>query len=46
MNEIYSNFAKGGFFQKVRCVFQISKTPKKIILKNDPVLEIWINWFH
>ena len=22
--------AKGGFFQKVRCVFQISKSPKKI----------------
>ena len=32
--------AKGGFFQKVRFVFQISQSPKKIIPKNYPELEI------
>ena len=31
---------KGGFFQKVRFVFQISQSPKKIIPKNYPELEI------
>ena len=35
--------AKGGFFQKVRFVFQISQSPKKIIPKNYPELEIWIS---
>ena len=31
---------KGGFFQKVQFVFQISKFPKKDIPKNYPELEI------
>ena len=31
---------KGGFFQKVRFVFQISKSQKKNIPKNYPELEI------
>ena len=31
---------KGGFFQKVQFVFQISKSPKKNIPKNYPELEI------
>ena len=31
------------FFQKVRFVFQISQSPKKIIPKNYPDLEIWIS---
>ena len=31
---------KVAFFQKVRCVFQISKSPKKYIPKNYPELEI------
>ena len=31
---------KVAFFQKVRCVSQISKSPKKIIPKNYPGLEI------
>ena len=31
---------KGGFFQKVQCVFQISKSPKRNIPKNYPELEI------
>ena len=36
-----SGWLKVAFFQKVRFVFQISKTPKKnIIPKNNPELEI------
>ena len=31
---------KVAFFQKVRCVFQISKSPKKYVPKNYPELEI------
>ena len=31
------------FFQKVRFVFQISQSSKKIIPKNYPELEIWIS---
>ena len=31
---------KVAFFQKVRFVFQISQSPKKIIPKNYPELEI------
>ena len=31
---------KGAFFQKVRFVFQISQSPKNIIPKNYPELEI------
>ena len=31
------------FFQKVRFAFQISQSPKKIIPKNYPELEIWIS---
>ena len=34
-NVNYERFPKGGFFQKVRCVFQISKSPQK------DYLEIW-----
>ena len=34
---------KVAFFQKVRCVFQISKSPKKNIPKNYPGLEIKIS---
>ena len=33
---------KGGFL-KVQCVFQISKSPKKIIPKNYPGLKIQIS---
>ena len=33
-------YIKVAFFQKVRCVFQISKSPKKYIPKNYPELEI------
>ena len=36
----YLLMLKVAFFQKVRCVFQISKSPKKIIPKNYPGLEI------
>ena len=34
--------AKGGFFQKVRFLFQISQSSEKIIPKDYPELEIWI----
>ena len=34
---------KVAFFQKVRFVFQISQSPKKIVPKNYPKLEIWIS---
>ena len=33
-------FPKGGFFQRVRFVFQISQSPKRNIPKNYPELEI------
>ena len=36
----YGSTSKGGFFQKVRCVFQISKFPKKNIPNHYPGLEI------
>ena len=36
----YWFLVKMAFFQKVRCVFQISKSPKKYIPKNYPELEI------
>ena len=35
-----NSLPKGGFFQKVRFVFQISKSQKKNIPKNYPELEI------
>ena len=36
----WSHHAKGGFFQKVQFVFQISQSLKKNIQKNYPELEI------
>ena len=39
---LLGSLLKVAFFQKVRFVFQISQSPKKIIPKNYPELEIWI----
>ena len=39
-NERKTTETKGAYFQKVRFVFQISQSPKKIIPKNYPELEI------
>ena len=33
---------KVAFFQKVRFIFQISQSPKKVIPKDYPELEIWV----
>jgi hypothetical protein len=38
--EMAHSLSKGAFFQKVRFVFRISKSPKKNIPKNYPELEI------
>ena len=40
LSHVAHSFLKGAFFQKVRFVFQISQSPKKIIPKNYPELEI------
>ena len=37
--ELMKFILKVAFFQKVRCVFRISKSPKKYIPKNYPELE-------
>ena len=39
---IIAPVTKGGFFQKVRCVFEISKSPKKYST-HYPELEIYIS---
>ena len=33
-SQVFCSKVKGGFFQEVRCVFQISKSPKKKLFRN------------